>query len=160
MTSRPSKPAPGDQDSPDLIHDAIELIRQQGGRSTTPRRVVLEALLLSPGELRTAEQLLAHIQASYPDFTESTVYRTLALLEDLDLVDHVHLGHGPSHWYLSGALPRWYLTCTSCGDVLVAEADIFAGLVAEVAKRTGFTVDAGHFAVTGTCLSCSNQKAH
>jgi len=157
--SRLSAPAPPDQGSPDLIDGAIDLIRRHGGRSTSSRRVVLEALALARGELRTAEELLGHIQGVSPDFTESTLYRTLALLEDLELVDHVHLGHGPSHWYLRGALPRWYLTCTNCGDVLIAEPAAFEKVVADITRQTGFTIDAGHFAVTGTCARCSIQSA-
>jgi Fur family ferric uptake transcriptional regulator len=111
------------------------------------------------GELRTAEDLLAQIQADHPDFTESTVYRTLALLEDLSLVDHVHLGHGPSHWHMKGTGHNWYLTCTNCGQVIEADPDPIESLAAAIADQTGFKLDAGHFAVTGTCASCTGPKA-
>jgi Fur family transcriptional regulator, ferric uptake regulator len=142
--------APADQ-----LDIAMRLIRQRGGRCTRPRRVVLEALLDAGGQLRTAEELFAISRRSDPEITESTVYRTLTLLEDLGLASHVHLGHGPSHWYLKAARARWYLTCSACDAVIDTDAAVFDHLVDDIAARTGFKVDAGHFAVTGTCAACS-----
>jgi Fur family ferric uptake transcriptional regulator len=140
------------------VDEAIQLIRQRGGRSTVPRRVVLETLIRAGGELRTAEDLLADIQARDPEITESTVYRTLALLEQLELVTHVHLGHGASHWYLSETRRRWYLACSSCGQVMETDAEVFEPVVEDLMTRTGFSVDAGHFAVTGTCAACTQRS--
>jgi Fur family transcriptional regulator, ferric uptake regulator len=138
----------------DVVEEAIALIRERGGRSTIPRRVVLEALLAAEDTHRSAEDLAAQVQASHPKLNESTVYRTLELLEELGVVSHVHLGHGPSQWYLSHNRHYWYLTCTRCGAVSTADPDLFDALVSDVETRTGFAVDAGHFAITGTCQAC------
>jgi Fur family ferric uptake transcriptional regulator len=138
----------------DQLDMAMRLIRQRGGRCTTPRRVVLQALLEAGGELRTADDLFAAARKADPEITESTVYRTLTLLEDLGLASHVHLGHGPSHWYLKAARARWYLTCSGCGAVIGTDATVFDHVVEDIAARTGFRIDAGHFAVTGTCAAC------
>ncbi len=132
----------------------MALIRERGGRATTPRRAVLEELIRSAGELRVAEQIASAVQAGHPNISDSTVYRTLDLLEDLGLVSHVHLGHGPSQWYLSGNRRRWYLTCTRCRMATEADPATFDSLATDVAGRTGFIIDAGHFAVTGICASC------
>jgi Fur family transcriptional regulator, ferric uptake regulator len=138
----------------DVVEEAIALIRRRGGRSTTPRRVVLEALLAADDAHRSAEELAAQVQSAYPKLNESTVYRTLELLEELGVVSHVHLGHGPSQWYLSQRRQHWYLTCAKCGAVETADPDLFATLAAGVESRTGFAIDAGHFAITGTCRAC------
>ncbi len=137
-----------------MVEEAIALIRERGGRSTTPRRVVLEALLSADDTHRSAEDLAAQVQASHPKLNESTVYRTLELLEELGVVSHVHLGHGASQWYLSHNRQYWYLTCTRCGAVTTADPDLFDALVSDVEDRTGFAIDAGHFAITGTCRVC------
>lgn len=156
MDSRadPARPTvkPGDQD---VVERAIGMIRQRGGRSTTSRRAVLEALLAAGGIRRTAEELAADIQAVYPSINESTVYRNLDLLEQLGLVSHVHLGHGPSQWHLADDRHHWYLTCSHCGQVLDPDPDLFAAVVSNVARTTGFVIDPGHFAVTGTCAACA-----
>lgn len=146
----------GDQElSP--VDQAIELIRSRGGRSTATRRIVLEALLRAGGDLHTADDLFAQIQADHPDFTESTLYRTLSLLEELGLVDHVHLGHGPSHWYVKSEDGSWYLTCTRCGAAIDAGGETFDQLAREITDRTGFVIDSGHFALTGVCAACRSR---
>ncbi len=33
---------------------------------------------------------------------------------------------------------------------------MFSALVTDVAERTGFVIDAGHFAITGTCAQSAN----
>jgi Fur family ferric uptake transcriptional regulator len=146
-----------DTHGPAVVDEAVRLIRQRGGRSTTSRRIVLESLLSAPNELSTAEELLARIRAQHPGFPESTVYRTLALLEDLGVVDHVHLDHGPSQWYAVEGRRHWYLTCKRCGKVVEAGPEVFDLVAEAVADRCGFLLDAGHFAATGTCRSCSSS---
>jgi Fur family ferric uptake transcriptional regulator len=140
--------------TPDIVAEAIELIRRRGGRSTTSRRAVLEALIAAGGNRRTAEQLAQGIQAAYPSINESTVYRNLELLEELGLVSHVHLGHGPSQWQLSSRRHQWYLTCSACGAVIDTDLEAFDSMVEDVERRTGFRIDPGHFAITGTCAAC------
>jgi Fur family transcriptional regulator, ferric uptake regulator len=136
------------------VDQAMSLIRARGGRSTPSRRVVIEALIEAHGELRDADQIVGAVQDRYPRINDSTVYRTLDLLEHLGLVKHVHLGHGPSQWYLSDERRRWYLTCTRCGRAIEADSAPFDSMVEEVDVRTGFMIDSGHFAVTGICAAC------
>jgi Fur family ferric uptake transcriptional regulator len=156
-----ARPVPEQPDAPvgapDIVAEAIDLIRQRGGRSTTSRRAVLEALIAAGGNRRTAEQLAHGIQAAYPSINESTVYRNLELLEELGLVSHVHLGHGPSQWQLSSRRHQWYLTCSACGAVIDTDLDAFDALVSDVERRTGFRIDSGHFAITGTCAACRGE---
>jgi Fur family ferric uptake transcriptional regulator len=137
------------------VDRAMELIRERGGRSTPSRRAVLEALIEVHDDLRTADALVAEIQRRYPSISESTVYRTLDLLAELGVARHVHLGHGPSRWQLRRERPCWYLTCTVCGRVTEFAPDLYDSVVTSVAARTGFIIDAGHFAVTGTCADCA-----
>jgi Fur family transcriptional regulator, ferric uptake regulator len=139
----------------ETVDEAMELIRQRGGRSTKTRRAVIEALVRAAEDHRTAEELAVEVQSEYPSTNESTVYRTLELLEELGVVSHVHLGHGPSQWHLRQTHPRWYLTCATCQKVAETAPHVFADLVSQVADSTGFTLDPGHFAVTGTCAECA-----
>lgn len=143
-----------DDDPADPVSRAMALIRERGGRATGARRAVLEELIRADGALLPAETLAVHVRDRHPGVNESTVYRTLELLEELGLAGHVHLGHGPAQWYLSGAQSRWYLTCTRCGGAVDGDPNWLLQLAADVADRTGFVIDLGHFAVTGLCAAC------
>lgn len=98
------------------------------------------------------------MQSHHPSINGSTVYRTLDLLAELGVARHVHLGHGPSRWQLCPDRPCWYLACTVCGKVAEPDPGMFGALVADVAERTGFVLDAGHFAITGTCAQFAGQQ--
>lgn len=147
--------APRATESVRSVEDAMEVIRRRGGRGTTPRRVVLETLIGADDDHRTAEQLATQIHARYPTINQSTVYRTLELLEDLGLANHVHLGHGPSQWHLTSSHSHWYLTCNNCGSVEDTDPAVFDALVGDVKRRSGFLIDSGHFAITGLCARCA-----
>jgi Fur family transcriptional regulator, ferric uptake regulator len=153
----PSAPVPATGRPDATVEQAMSLIRARGGRGTASRRAVIEALIEAGGELRDADQIVDAVHDRHPSINDSTVYRTLDLLEHLGLVRHVHLGHGPSQWYLSDERRRWYLTCTRCGRAIEADSATFDSMVAEVAVHTGFTIDPGHFAVTGTCAACRRE---
>src|SRR6185436_11498510 len=73
-------------DAPDL-DAATAVVRARGLRLSTARRLVLEALYDADGPL-TAEQLAGEMDVA-------SVYRNLETLEELGLVRHFHLGHGP-----------------------------------------------------------------
>src|SRR5450631_2493816 len=76
------------------VEEAIEAIRASGSRVTVDRRAVVEALDRS-GDHQTAEQVAEAVWVHHPDVNLATVYRTLELLEKLEIAFHVHLGHGP-----------------------------------------------------------------
>ena len=130
-------------------------LRESGGRITTGRRAIVEALVRVSGHV-TAEDLISEIQASNPDLHLSTVYRTLEILEDTGLVEHVHFGHGAAYWHLASD-HRHHLVCAGCGGVTHVPADVFTALQGELAQRYGFRLDVRHFATQGRCRDCADE---
>lgn len=135
------------------IDEILELIRERGGRLTTPRRAIVAALLDADGHV-TAEEIADRVQAAHPDVHRSTVYRTLDTLADLGVVEHVHLGHGPAVYHFTDDAHH-HLICRTCGAVVEVPADVFAPLARSLRRRFGFDVDARHFALSGLCQDCS-----
>ncbi len=131
----------------------LRMLRAQGGRVTTGRRAILEAFLGIGGHV-TAEALTARVQATQPDVHESTVYRFLDELERLNVVDHVHLGHGPAVYHLASDAHH-HLVCDGCGTVVEVPDELFADLRVRLQSDFGFSLQPRHFAVTGRCGACS-----
>lgn len=134
------------------VDDVLALVRAQGGRVTSPRRFLLDALFASPHH-RSAEDLATEVQERAPDVHLSTIYRNLEELERLGVVVHSHLGHGPATYHLAGSAHA-HLVCEQCGAAIQAPPGMLDGLVEAVRRELGFEVNPFHFAIPGRCAAC------
>jgi Fur family ferric uptake transcriptional regulator len=141
--------------SDDRLEAVLTLLRSRGGRVTASRRAVLAALLASDGHV-TAEELTKVVHRRHPDVHESTVYRTLDMLAELEVVDHVHLGHGAAVYHLADDRHQ-HLLCRACGAVVEVPDELFSGLRRRVEREYGFELRLRHFALVGTCRRCRHD---
>jgi Fur family transcriptional regulator, ferric uptake regulator len=141
--------APGDATT---VEGVLEMVRQQGGRITSSRRLLLQAFFDSNGH-RTAEELALEVQEKAPDIHISTIYRNLEELEKLGVIVHAHLGHGPATYHLA-ASAHGHFVCEECGSRIEAPDALFAGLAKAAQAQFGFTIDPHHFAMLGRCANC------
>ena len=132
------------------LEDVAVALREAGSRLTTPRRLVLEALFSARG-LVSAEQLAA--AATVPlDLT--SVYRNLEKLEELGVVRHVHVGHGPSVYGLVGHGEHEFLVCEACGRVEAVEPERLDRVRAVIREEFALEARFTHFPIHGTCADC------
>jgi Fur family ferric uptake transcriptional regulator len=126
-------------------------LHQRGLRMTPQRQLVLDAVR----ELghATPEQICGHVQATAPAVNITTVYRTLDLLERLDLVRHTHLGHGAPN-YSEQEHQHVHLVCHECGAVTETPSDLMNGLAERLRSTAGFELDITHVALSGRCADC------
>ena len=137
------------------VAGVLAVLRARGGRVTSSRRLLLQALF-GAGRDRTAEEILNEVNRAAPDVNISTVYRNLEELEELGVVVHTHLAHGPAMYNLASAA-HGHLVCEGCGAVIEASADVFRGLSRTAKDRFGFEVRPYHFAVPGLCRACHDK---
>ncbi|HZN14002.1 MAG TPA: transcriptional repressor [Acidimicrobiales bacterium] len=141
----------------DRLEAVLDVLRASGGRITSPRRAILQALIDDNGH-PTAEQLTAAVQVQQPDVNESTVYRFLDELERLGVVDHVHLGHGPAVYHFADD-PHLHLVCEDCGAVIEVPPAVLGALRRQLHADFSFDIDPRHFAVLGRCKVCADAAA-
>ncbi len=132
----------------------VSMLRARGGRATATRRATID-VLLAGGDHRhlSAEDVAAEVRVRLPDVAESTIYRTLTALEELGVVTHVHLGHGPGTFHLAEAEHR-HLVCRTCDSVTEVPAYEFVALARRLEEVYGFAMSSEHFAIVGQCQAC------
>jgi Fur family ferric uptake transcriptional regulator len=135
------------------IDDIAAAVRRDGGRLTVPRRQVLEALFAAR-RLVSAEHLAGGADTGV-EIELASVYRTLERLEELGVVRHVHLGHGPGLYGLVGDGEREYLVCDGCGTVTAADPERLDRLRAAIREQFGFEARFTHFPLHGLCAECA-----
>jgi Fur family transcriptional regulator, ferric uptake regulator len=135
------------------VNDVLELVRARGGRATPSKRVLLE-VLFDADDHQSVEALAEAVQARIPDVHLSTIYRNLEDLQELGVIVHSHLGHGPASYQLA-SLAHAHFICESCGKAIEAPDAMFVGLATSAKDELGFTIDPHHFAIHGRCADCS-----
>ncbi|MFF7331110.1 transcriptional repressor [Streptomyces sp. NPDC008150] len=128
-------------------------LRQRGYRLTPQRQLVLEAV--DTLEHATPDDILVEVRRTASGVNISTVYRTLELLEELQLVSHAHLGHGAPTYHLADRHHHLHLVCRDCTDVIEADLDVAAEFTAKLRADFGFETDMRHFAIFGRCAECA-----
>ena len=150
-TRAPGNAADGDA----VVERILALMRERGGRATSARRLLLQALLAQPGHC-SAEELAADIHPRAPGMHITTIYRNLEELERLGVIDSTRLGSGPVTYHLPSTA-HGHLACEICGSLTEVSGDMFGDLIKAARSKYGFTVNPQHFAVTGHCAACEGS---
>lgn len=129
-----------------------ERLVARGVRLTRHRLQVLEALASSSGHT-TAGKVLAAVQQRYPQTNKTTVYRTMDLLTDLNLVATSHMdGHKYKYELLQA--PHHHLICKECGTEIELSDAALTPLRQLIQNEHGFLPCFDHFVLYGVCSAC------
>jgi Fur family ferric uptake transcriptional regulator len=133
--------------------DQAIIIRDAGYRLTRAREAVLAALAETEGSLDAAA-ILERGRAFHPALGRVSVYRTLDLLETLNLVRRVH-GEEGSHTYARADRPEGhYLVCQNCGQVTEFPCPGLEEWLEAVGRRSGFEIRKHLVQLEGICSLC------
>ena len=141
-----------------------EKLREKGLKVTQQRILVLSVLEQNSGVHMTAEDLYGLVSKDYPEIGLATVYRTLQLLWDMQLVDRINLDDGCVRYEIAhlrkGNAPHshHHLICRSCGRVISFDGDLLDGLEEHIEKTTGFHVLDHEVKFYGLCRDCAKAQ--
>jgi Fur family ferric uptake transcriptional regulator len=127
-------------------------------RISAARRLVLEALYAAEAPV-SAEQIADGLAGRLPRSDLASVYRNLDTLEQLGLVRHCHLGHGPGRYLPTGTSEHEYLVCDSCDAVSAVEPGRMDAVRALIRERFGYEAHFTHFPILGLCAACARADA-
>jgi Fur family ferric uptake transcriptional regulator len=129
--------------------------RLRGARvRPTRQRLLVLAALAEEAHDTTAQEIYARLRENDERVGLATVYRTLALLTDRDVVDELSHHAGESCYRLCSAGHHHHLVCSSCHRVEeLADCDLDAWL-ATAAEERGFVPTSHTLEVVGLCEAC------
>ncbi len=143
----------------ELVKEAHERLRSQGGRMTDQRRLLL-SILDSLGEHPTAEELLFLARQKNPELNLSTVYRTLRWLESENLVSSRLFAEERRQERFDAALPseHHHFMCTDCKNVIEFDTDLLEAIKTQFQEFSGASVTTGSIVLYGLCPSCRQEE--
>ena len=134
----------------DLI---VERLDMRGHRMTASRRHVLDAVLAQPAHFTVDDVLRAA-----PKVGRATVFRTIKLLLDLNVLCRILLDDGALHYRLSARGHHHHLVCVQCGRVEdFTDCDV-APLVRKLTSATEYEIEGHWLEVYGRCQACRLQR--
>lgn len=135
------------------LEDALETLRRSGHRVTAARRLVIEGLIEAEGPA-SAEYLARRVGGVSTPMDVASVHRNLAQLEELGLVRHVHIGHGPGLYAPAGRTEAEFLLCSRCHAFRAMGNDEAERVHEAIVAITGHAARFSHFPLVGVCESC------
>lgn len=141
-----------------------ERLREKGLKVTQQRLLVLSVLEQNNGRHMTAEDIYELVSEDYPEIGLATVYRTLQLLRDMQLIDTISLDDGCVRYEI-GHLFRGdaehnhhHLICRECNKVIPYEGDLLEELERHIEETAGFHVLDHELKFFGICGECMKRR--
>ncbi|HWT27827.1 MAG TPA: Fur family transcriptional regulator [Mobilitalea sp.] len=140
------------------------LLKQHGLKVTTQRVAILEVLNSRPGKHLTAEEIYDYVKKKYPEIGLATVYRTIQLLSELNLIDKLNLDDGYVRYEIGkkdkeeASHHHHHLICLDCGNIFAFQGDLLETLEARIKNTMGFEVVDHEVKLYGHCKKCLNNK--
>ncbi|NLM69169.1 MAG: transcriptional repressor [Firmicutes bacterium] len=130
-------------------------------RLTPQREAVVQVLLDNTDAHLRAEDIFLMTKKLAPEIGLATVYRTLELLEKLNIIYRFDYGDGQSRYELGRRSEEHYhhhLICLECGEISEFNDDLLEKLEAKIAKERDFEIVDHSLRIFGYCRRCRNKK--
>lgn len=141
-----------------------QMLKEKGLKVTSQRILVLEVLAKHRDRHMAAEDIYELVKEDYPEIGLATVYRTVQLLLDMQLVDRINLDDGCVRYEIGHLFDgetkhhHHHLICRNCGKVLSFEDDLLEELEHHIEESTGFHVLDHELKFYGQCQECADSE--
>ena len=142
-----------------LLESFKKILKVSGIKYTRQREIVLNILYHSDTHF-TPESLYMEIKRKEPNLNVgiATVYRTLNLLEDSQMVTSLSFGAAGKKFELANKPHHDHLICKNCGKIVEFENSIVERQQALIAKEHTFKLTGHLMQLYGICETCAQSK--
>ena len=137
-----------------LLHAMIEVLHEAGFRVTNQRKIILEAIAYQVGWHVHPKDIYSYVQERDKSIGLATVYRTLKILEDMDLLNKVYM-MGMQNMSPHDHGVHYHLICLKCGSIQDISDATFEEIRSHVQKDYGFSSTQIRMSVYGICEECN-----
>jgi len=123
----------------------------------TPQRVELVRLIAASEAHPSAAQLYEKIKAQFPTMSQATVYKTLALLKEMNQVLEINL-RDDSHYDGNRPQPHPHLICVKCNKIIDGEADFDPSMILKLEQASGYKILRSQISFYGLCPDCKDES--
>lgn len=136
-----------------------ELLKLNSLKFTKQREIILKTLY-NYDEHFTPESLYLLIKENQPKLNVgiATIYRTLNLLEESQMVTSISFGSAGKKYELANKPHHDHLICKSCGKIVEFEDNNIEKRQQDIAKANGFKLTSHLMQLYGICKKCQEKQ--
>jgi len=143
--------------NPDIrFNELITALKERDYR-LTPQRVELVRLIAVSEGHPSANQFYEKIKLKFPTISQSTVYKTLSLLKEMNQVFEIDLRED-SHYDGNRPEPHPHLICMNCNKIVDGEMCLDQAAIRKMEQASGFTVLRPQVSLYGYCPDCRKES--
>ncbi|MDF2532369.1 MAG: ferric uptake regulation protein [Clostridia bacterium] len=135
------------------MDEFVIFLRSKGLRLTEQRKLVLQLMHECKESQMSIEEIFKSLKVRDGNIGLSTVYRTLILLEELDLVHRLHDKDGYARYQFMRKGGCQYI-CSRCGSIQDADK-AFVEAIDNLIQKKYFTVKHYKLNINGGCSNCN-----
>jgi len=124
---------------------------------TSQRRLLLELLRDAEGHI-DAKELYRRASARDESISPATVYRSLNLFKELELVDEMRLSKVRCYYEIKQTSEHQHLVCQGCGKVIEFQNSHFQKFIKAAQREHGFKVTKAELYLEGYCPECEEKE--
>jgi len=139
----------------DVLENFKKLLKSNNLKYTTQRELILKIIYDNSGHF-TPEDIYNLIKESYPEVKLgiATVYRTLTLLEDANIVSSISFGTQGKKYEFGLKEHHDHLVCLECGGIEEFFDETIEKQQEEIAKKFNFKMTSHIMKIMGVCSAC------
>ncbi|HIP30864.1 MAG TPA: transcriptional repressor [Sulfurospirillum arcachonense] len=136
-----------------------DILKHNNLKFTKQREVVLKTMYNNDDHF-SPESLYMLLKESYPELNVgiATVYRTLNLLEDSDMVTSLSFGSSGKKFELGNKPHHDHMICKVCDDIIEFEDNAIEKRQEEIANKYGFKLTNHMMQLYGICQKCQKKQ--
>lgn len=137
-----------------------EKLRERDLKLTPQRTATLDVLFENQSKHLSTEDIYELVKKKYPDIGLATIYRTLQLFDEFDIIKKLNFGDGCYRYELSEEKKHQHhhLLCLGCGAVLEFDYDLLDNLENKIEKKNDFLITDHIVKFFGYCKKCREKQ--
>lgn len=134
-----------------------EKLKEKGYKLTPQRKAILDVVMANQGKHLSTEEIYDIVRRDCPDIGLATVYRTLLLLSDLEVLSKMNLDDGCVRYELNiheDDHQHHHLICSNCGEIQEVVDDLLEELETRIEQEFDFQIKDHKLKFYGICSKC------
>ncbi|HSR04748.1 MAG TPA: Fur family transcriptional regulator [Proteiniclasticum sp.] len=143
------------------IQKIISKLKKSGYKLTPQRQAIVDTITESVGKHLTVEEIFDIVKVRRPEIGLATVYRTIMLMHDENIVTRLDLKDGTARYELTRTdeeHTHHHLVCIKCSKVYEFMGDLLDPLEEEIGKKYNFKILDHSLKFYGICNECAKEE--